>query len=72
MLFAHGLQPQLPALAKLCDLLPELPVWLGFPTCKVGNERQPEHFGSQKAAFVCLERSETAALPKSGEQEDAS
>lgn len=76
MSFEHGLQPQLPVLAKLCDLLPKLPVWLGFPTCKMGNERQPEpmmgNVGSPKTTFVCLERSEIAVLPKSGEQEDAS
>lgn len=53
MLFEHGLQPQLPALAKLCDLLPKLPVWLGFPTCIMGNERQPEPtMGNVKALWL--------------------
>lgn len=53
MLFDHGLQPQLPALTKLCDLLPKLPVWLGFPTCKMGNERQLEPMmGNVKALWL--------------------
>lgn len=44
MLFEHGLQPQLPELAELCDLLSKLPVWLCFPTCKMGTVASPEVF----------------------------
>lgn len=79
MLFEHGLQPQLPALAELCDLLPKLPVWLGFPTCKMGNERQPEPMmGNVKALWltednVCVSgKVRDSRPPKVREQEDAS